>query len=560
MKIKQKYAIVTIVLFTVLCLGIWVMTSDIAYERKAVTSGNYNGTHWKYDKLKKALIFYGKGKMYDYTGEEDECDLPWWKYSNVTKTIVIGEGITHIGDFAFGSFPFDDFAVTYVSIPDSVTSIGDSAFSGCKKLKNIKLPKGLIKLDSAFCGCKNLKKIVIPDGVKSMGKWTFSDCDQLSSVILPNNLKMIPEGTFRNCPKLKSIKIPDSVIKISANAFENSGIRSITIPQNVTILKDEIFLDCKYLKTITIKSSNITNIRRHAFTGVSKKTVIKVPKEMLEIYKKRFYTKLNMVSADEDMITSGKYHGVKWNYDETTCILTITGNGKIKDTLLWEKYPWDEFVFDSEDIIIGEGITHIGDDAFDDFLATSVSLPKSIKSIGWSAFGCCHIESILLPDGLRKIDPEAFISTDLIEVGIPNSVISIGDAAFSCCDDLTRVTLPRNLKKLPRRIFSDCSKLKSIKIPENVTTIGDYAFQYSGIKSIIIPKNVTTLKNYIFDTCNNLKIITVQSGKIRHISKNTFKGIDEKTVIKVPKQKLRRYKLMFYKSGLSKKVIITTFQ
>ena len=182
-----------------------------------------------------------------------------------------------------------EFTVTSVSITDNVTSIGDSAFDECWKLKSIKLPDKLKKLGSVFAGCINLKKILIPNGVKSMGRWMFTDCNNLSKVTLPKKLKTLPEGTFRNCPKLKSVTIPENVTTIGPNAFENSGIRSIVIPKNVTTLKNDIFIDCKYLKTIAIKSEKLAKLSKHTWEGLSKNTVIRVPKKKLTVYKEMFY-------------------------------------------------------------------------------------------------------------------------------------------------------------------------------------------------------------------------------------------------------------------------------
>ena len=125
--------------------------------------------------------------------------------------------------------------------------------------------------------------------VTSMGKWMFTDCNNLSKVILPKNLKTLPEGTFRNCPKLKSVTIPVNITTIGPNAFENSGIRSIVIPKNVTTLKNDIFIDCKSLITITIKSENLAKLSKYTWEGLSKNTVIRVPKKKLNKYKDMFY-------------------------------------------------------------------------------------------------------------------------------------------------------------------------------------------------------------------------------------------------------------------------------
>ena len=287
LKSKQKGFKVLVTLITIIFMSMQAMPFNMTYAKNAATSGKYFGVHWTYDKANKTLTITGKGKMHDYSGDTvfaDGDDCPWWDFSNETEKIVIGEGITHIGGSAF-----NHFVITSVSIPESVTSIGYSAFSDCGKLKSIKLPDKLKKIDLAALSRTYLKDINIPDDVRSMGEWMFSECDNLHCVTLPKNLKTLPEGTFRNCPKLKSVTIPANVTIIGPNAFENSGIRSIVIPKNVTTLKNDIFIDCKYLTTITIKSEKLVKLSKHTWKGLSKDTVIRVPKKKLNAYKDMFY-------------------------------------------------------------------------------------------------------------------------------------------------------------------------------------------------------------------------------------------------------------------------------
>ena len=132
----------------------------------------------------------------------------------------------------------------------------------------------------------------------------------------------------------------------------------------------------------------------------------------------------------------------------------------------------------------------------------------------------------------------------------------MGDCIFSDCKELTSITFPKKLKTIPEFTFRNCVKLKSITIPDGVTKINEYAFWNAGIQSIKMPKEVTTLKSQLFLDCKNLKTITIKSSKIKNVSKDRFKGVSKKVVIKVPKKKLRTYKKMFYKAGLNCKVKI----
>ena len=151
-------------------------------------------------------------------------------------------------------------------IPDSVTAIGEYAFSGCTGLKKIDIPDGVNNIgDGAFYKCASLQQISLPDGVTGIGESMFSGCTALTAIDFPAELSSIGEGAFRGCTSLTSVTFPESLIGISWYAFYGcEALKSVTIPASVKYIGEEAFYDCEALKSVTIPAS-VDSIGEKAF-------------------------------------------------------------------------------------------------------------------------------------------------------------------------------------------------------------------------------------------------------------------------------------------------------
>ena len=199
-------------------------------------------------------------------------------------------------------------------------------------------------------------------------------------------------------------------------------------------------------------------------------------------------------------------------------ILIINGKGPMPN---YERYggPWcnlDDGFSDIMAIIINDGVTNIGDNAFVNIETVMyVSIPGSVTNIGENAFkGCSGITSIIIPDGVINIDRSAFQGcSKLIYVDIPDSIKSIGRGAFYNCTNLVSITIPAGVTTIRDDTFNDCSSLAGITIPASVTSIGDRAFENcASLTSVTIPEGVTFIGQIAFQNCTSLTGITIPAS------------------------------------------------
>ena len=280
------------------------------------------------------LRIYGTGDMWNSSASMS----PWSGSHYLIKKIVIGYGVTSIGNSAFSSitgYP----NLNSVTIPSSVKSIGMLAFGGCANLRSINIPNSVKSIgDGAFQGCSGVTSINIPNSVTSIGNSAFSYCSALKSINIPNSVISIGNGAFSGCKSLISIDIPKSVKIIGSYAFEScSSLKSVIIPNNVTSIGYEAFQGCSSLSSVIIPNS-VTWIGERAFSGCKSLIYINIP----------------------DGITSiGHY--------------TFSSCSSLRF------------------IAIPDSVTSIGSDVFYGCSSlTSLTIGKSVTSIGYEAFQNCN--------------------------------------------------------------------------------------------------------------------------------------------------------------------------
>ena len=164
------------------------------------------------------------------------------------KKVEIYDGVTTIGNEAFGYFCK---SLTSVILPDSLTSIGRSAFWGCSGLTNVVIPDSVTSINNqAFGGCTSLTAATIGNSVTSIGDSAFYDCEKLTVITIPASVTNIGEAAFEYCRGLTAATIGNSVTSIGNRAFFDCALTSITIPASVTNIGEYAFGYCRGLETI----------------------------------------------------------------------------------------------------------------------------------------------------------------------------------------------------------------------------------------------------------------------------------------------------------------------
>ena len=190
----------------------------------------------------------------------------------VIAPMYMDKPVTKIKDSTYNSTNgrydggFNIPTMTSITIPNSVTSIGEYAFYGCTNLTSITIPNSVTYIGYyAFGGCTSLTSITIPNSVISIGQYAFGGCTGLTSIAIPNNISVISDFAFHGCTSLTSITIPNSVTSIGNSAFYGcTSLVSITIPNSVMAIGQSAFQGCANLASVTI-GSGVNAIGNNAF-------------------------------------------------------------------------------------------------------------------------------------------------------------------------------------------------------------------------------------------------------------------------------------------------------
>ncbi len=386
-------------------------------------------------------------------------------------TTIELNGVQSIGKKAFAYARLES-----VTLPDTVTALGEEAFYSNVALTSVRLSAGLQKIsERAFAYCSTLSAMEIPANVQTIGASAFAGTAALQTVTFVENsrLSSIGNGAF-SVSAIREISVPASVISIGDSAFAGSALSSLTFEDgsNLRVIGDGAFGEVP-TQTVTFPAS-LEAIGEKAFMG-SALTSVTLPKNLSSLGDGAFAAcnALTEIKVEEGNRTFKSLGGVLHSIDESVLLACPAGNAR-----------------------------------------TYYALSASVKRVeDYAFYGCAKIKSYTLPASLEEIGTYAFSrNITLTSLAIPDNVIQIGRCAFAEDMKLASVTFGVN-SKLPR--------------------IGYGAFAYCGLTSFRVPANVSTMAQEVFVGCTKLTSVTfAANSKLESISAYMFDGRSNLTALK----------------------------
>ncbi|MCR5851199.1 MAG: leucine-rich repeat protein [Bacteroidaceae bacterium] len=441
-------------------------------------------------------------------------------------SISIPSSVTKIGNWAFQNCS----GLTSVSIPNGVTIINMGVFKDCSALTSVSNLNNIVAIgESAFEGCSKLSSINIPSSVSSVGKnaflntaWYNSQADGLvyagsvaykykgnmpsnTQISIRNGTKGIASSAFDGCKTLVSIEFPNSLTNIGDGAFRNCNISLLNFPSSLTTIGEESFEYCNRIQEL-ILPEGVQSVGFSAFWNCNGLKSITIPKSLVKIDRNAFNACYNLQT-----ITVASGNPIYDSRNNCNAIIETSSNMLLTGTI---------------NTIIPEGVKSIGDCAFKSSTMTSIKIPSTLQSLGNESFSCSNMKTIVvdernqylnsydncnaiietatntilygcintvLPKNTTKIGAYAFTECRWTEYVIPEGIVDIGNSAFWCNRQLTLISLPSTLQNITgQNIFSQCDKLKTVICHSLTPPISQYGigFPNSGKDmTLYVPKN-----------------------------------------------------------------------
>ena len=473
--------------------------------------------------------------------------------TQLTGVVTIPEGVTTLGRV------FSSTDITGVIFPSTLTTIGQNAFSNCKKLETVTVPCD-IPASNTFSGCTALKSVTLAEGVTTVGYRAFNGCTALSTLNLPRSLTTMTGTALNNCSAVAEINvaeggafrmkdglllkndtevvfalriglgseltIPEGITTIGEAAFDGcKEITSVKFPSTLKTMEDDGFWGCKGLTSVTLPEG-FTTLGASAFASCSNLETIHLPSTLESIGASAFSMceKLRTAVLPDGLKTLGNkaFYGCAALEGEITVPCSV-GESSFEGCEALKR------------VTVKDGAAAVAANAFKDCTALeSASLPSTITSLSASAFaGCTALKSLTIAEGgtYRVSDGLICTATQIVgvmpylsgEVTIPEGIVEVSDGAFSQNTAITAVHLPASLTRIGQKAFYKCTALTTVSVAETgLETIGNNAFDGCQLlKSFALPASLKTLGSNAFSNCSSLSTPVIPAG-LQALNNGTF--------------------------------------
>lgn len=491
-----------------------------------------------------------------YSGRSRQVEIP--------KTLG-GEPVVGIGKRAFAYvWWIDEDPIDSIFMPDSVTSIGEGAFSECS-FQSIDIPNNVTHIGKgAFYGCTELTSVRLSDKVTSIGDYAFNSCSSLTEIIVDaenpeystvngilydkdkstlircpggtlgsvdilNSVTSIKEG-FNGCAAVTEIRIPEGISNIEAGAFNDcTSLMTIRIPDGVVNLGECMFNRCKSLTSVTI-GIGVTNIGEMAFSDCESLKSIRIPDNVTTISDDAFKGCYNLtISCNAGSVAEAyaKEHEISVHVEKTETEAGFSYRIEPEGAVV-TGYSGSSSQVEIPQKLGGEAVVKIGAYAFADRRKEhapidSVTIPNSVAIIEGSAFAGCDLRSIDISGSVTYIGAEAFWDcTNLTQIHLTKSVTGLGYGVFSGCKNLDTISVDIENpmysskdgllynKQQTEIILCPEGRQGQVDIPDSVTNIGNWAFAGCvKLSAVNIADSVTRIGVRAFYLCNKLTSIHI---------------------------------------------------
>lgn len=502
--------------------------ADYPYELdlEAWPIDGYFEDEWGNPIIASKITYHAASKL---TINSEVADVPVFQhtFSNEQGTITFQEPISRIQP---GAFYYTE--LEQITLPDTVTSIGASAFEGCSSLVEVLLPTCLTVIEEmAFAFCSSLNGVTIPSSVRSIGSAAFYECIELYNIIFNTDQCNIEDFAFSYCYNLYAVSLPSGTVGMEAFS-QCLSLEYVEIASNVTSLGAMAFSGCDQLQEVHFYGYN-TTYGSNVFYGIADTAECFVPCGALSIYSglsSYFPGGMYDECATAQTITyvstsSGTKITIGTNLADQVAEHTISGStGTIKFKAPLTTIPASSFANNS--------------------YLRSMTLPEGIHTIGSSAFQSCqNLRNINFPTSLTTIGSQAFYGCSYLSYGaaltIPSTVTSVGSRAFQNCTKIIRLTL--QAQSVAAYAFQGCSRLTTLMVGTYCTAIGNAAFKNCSALSSITFNSTTLLgstkgQRYIYDQAfQGTAVSTVTIPRyIAYIGAGAFSDCPNLQSIKLP--------------------------